>query len=449
MGDWSQSPLTREAIALVEVGHTDVRPHTARLLVFAFLLLTAAVPAYELFASAEGATAWQYLRDLVPNARAESTAAGAGAASPSRGLGAIGLTAWRRLIAGNRAVLAGLHGFEEALEDESSVSRALRPTTQLWMGRLTGAGNDRVYLGRDRWLFYQADVEHVMGPGFLDPSAERRRAAAASEWTAVPETDPVRAIQAFKTQLDARGIALVVMPTPVKPSIHPEQLTPRFDGRGPVVTNASYGRFVEALRARGVLVFDPAEAIVQARRASDAPQYLVTDTHWRPEVMEMVADRLAEFVRANVQLPPGTTVYSTAPIDVSATGDLAAMLDLPEGQTWLQPDRVTVRRVFDSTGAPWRPSHQAEVLLLGDSFTNIYSLASMRWGDAAGFAEHVSRALRLSVDRIVQNDAGAYATREMLHASPDRLIGKRVVVYQFATRELSFGDWKVFGDSGQ
>lgn len=432
----SQSPLTREAIALVEVGHTDVRPRTARLLVFAFLLLIAAVPAYELSSGAEDAAAWRYLRDLVPNARAEAASVGSGSAG--------GLGAWRRLIAGNRAVLAALHGFEEALEDESSVSRALRPNTQLWMGRLTGAGNDRVYLGRDGWLFYQADVEHVMGPGFLDPSAERRRAAAAQEWTAVPHTDPVRAILAFKRQLDAAGIALVVMPTPVKPSIHPERLTSRYDDAAPAVTNQSYGRFVETLRARGVLVFDPAEAIVQARRAAGAPQYLATDTHWRPEAMEMVADRLAEFVHAQTQLPPGTTPYRTEAIEVSASGDLAVMLDLPERQAWLEPDRVTVRRVLDSSGAPWRPSRQADVLLLGDSFTNIYSLASMQWGDAAGFAEHVSRALGRPVDRIVQNDAGAYATRELLHRSPDRLSGKRVVVYQFATRELSFGDWRVF-----
>jgi hypothetical protein len=427
----NQSPLTREAIALVEVGHTDVRPRTARLLVGAFLLLTAAVPAYELSSPMEGTTAWQYLRDLVPNARAEATAiADAGA--------------WSRLIAGNRAVLAGLHGFEEALEDESIVSRALRPNTQLWMGRLTGAGNDRVYLGRDGWLFYQADIEHVMGPGFLDPSAERRRAAAAHEWTVVPHTDPARAILTLKAQLDARGVALVVMPTPVKPSIHPEKLTARYDDRVPAVTNPSYSGFVESLRARGALVFDPTEAIVEARRPAGAPQYLATDTHWRPEVMEMVAERLAEFIQANVQLPPGTTAYRTEAVSVSASGDLAVMLDLPDGQTWLEPERVTVRRVLDASGAPWRPSRDAEVLLLGDSFTNIYSLASMRWGDAAGLAEHVSRALRRPVDRIVQNDAGAYATRELLHRSPDRLIGKRVVIYQFATRELSFGDWKIF-----
>jgi alginate O-acetyltransferase complex protein AlgJ len=67
----------------------------------------------------------------------------------------------------------------------------------------------------------------------------------------------------------------------------------------------------------------------------------------------------------------------------------------------------------------------------------------------AGFAEHLSRALRRPVDRIVQNDAGAYATRAQVHGSPLRLAGKRVVIYQFAARELSFGDWKIFENSSQ
>ncbi len=84
------------------------------------------------------------------------------------------------------------------------------------------------------------------------------------------------------------------------------------------------------------------------------------------------------------------------------------------------------------------------MLVLGDSFSNIYSLGSMGWGESAGFAEHVSYALGRAVDRIVQNDDGAYATREQLQrGGPERLAAKRVVIWQFAARELASGDWKV------
>jgi alginate O-acetyltransferase complex protein AlgJ len=119
------------------------------------------------------------------------------------------------------------------------------------------------------------------------------------------------------------------------------------------------------------------------------------------------------------------------------------MLDLPGWHEWPPPETVWITRVVDAGGAPWRPSRHADVLLLGDSFTNIYSLETMGWGTAAGFAEQLSRALRRPVDRIVQNDAGAFATRALLRRDPGRLTATRVVVHQFATRELSFGDWQV------
>ena len=41
------------------------------------------------------------------------------------------------------------------------------------------------------------------------------------------------------------------------------------------------------------------------------------------------------------------------------------------------------------------------------------------------------------------NDQAAFATREMLARDTGRLKITRVVVYQFAERELAFGDWKI------
>ncbi len=62
-------------------------------------------------------------------------------------------------------------------------------------------------------------------------------------------------------------------------------------------------------------------------------------------------------------------------------------------------------------------------------------------------AEQLSFALNRPVDTILRNDDGAYATREMLSRElaqgEDRLAGKKVVVWQFAARELAVGDWKL------
>ena len=50
------------------------------------------------------------------------------------------------------------------------------------------------------------------------------------------------------------------------------------------------------------------------------------------------------------------------------------------------------------------------------------------------------------MDRIAINAGGAWSARERLadelRRGSDRLAGKRVVVYEFAARELTSGDWR-------
>jgi alginate O-acetyltransferase complex protein AlgJ len=60
----------------------------------------------------------------------------------------------------------------------------------------------------------------------------------------------------------------------------------------------------------------------------------------------------------------------------------------------------------------------------------------------------LSLALGQPLDRLVINAGGAHSARQELArelaSGRDRLAGKRVVIYQFAARELAFGDWKLF-----
>lgn len=430
--------LSREAIARRDLGHTIVSPVTVRVLVAFFLTLAIGVPIAEVLAvrarSADGAiSAWSHLSQVPGEIRSYLTGANAKAQSSSL---------WQRLVSTNRIVLAGLSGFERTLEDESLIGRSLRPPAQIVMTGWLHAGNERVYPGRDGWLFYRQDVEYITRPGFLDPAQIRRRIASAPEWTDPPQPDPREAIVQFKRDLDDRGITLVVMPTPLKPGVHPERLARRYANVTGILENPSYGALVEDLKRAGVVVFDPSAALAAAR-GSD-PQYLATDTHWRPETMESVAGLVGDFILAQAPLPvmddPGYTIER---VEVRNSGDIARMLDLSDDATLFPPEGVWLRRVLQPDGSLWRSSREADVLVLGDSFSNIYSLESMGWGTSAGFVEQLSYSLKRPVDRLTQNDQGAFATRATLQRDPSRLDGKRVVIYQFAVRELADGDWKL------
>ena len=219
-------------------------------------------------------------------------------------------------------------------------------------------------------------------------------------------------------------------------------LASRYSSSPRVLDNPSFSTFVEHLRRDGVLVFDPSDHLSAARQSD--PQYLATDTHWRPEAMESVAASLGEFVTEHAGLPEAVDPdYRVERLEVGGLGDTARMLDLPAGSDLFDRETVWVRRVLHQDGSLWRSSRDADVLLLGDSFTNIYSLESMGWGTSSGLAEQLSFNLRRPIDRLVQNDQGSFATRAMLLHDATRLNGKRVVIYQFAARELTDGDWKV------
>jgi alginate O-acetyltransferase complex protein AlgJ len=108
---------------------------------------------------------------------------------------------------------------------------------------------------------------------------------------------------------------------------------------------------------------------------------------------------------------------------------------------------VTTQRILTFESRPWRSDPDAQVLLLGDSFANIYSVDRLGWGAGAGLAEQLSYYLQQPVDKIALDAGGSHASRQALarelEAGNDRLAGKKVLVYQFAVRELAFGDWKL------
>jgi alginate O-acetyltransferase complex protein AlgJ len=480
----SQKGLRREEIARIEVGHTEITRAQAWCLVLAFLGVIVAVPVMQavhevrLHRAGRRATATPGVAGILPSVpRAVRLCVGAGATE------ADGPAA--RLFEANRLLLRDMRRYEDALAADSFLTSALVPPVQWGLTALLGAGNEQVSVGRGGWLFFRPGIDGLTGPGFLEPRRLAARRRSGSEWQPAPQPDPVLGVLHFQAQLAARGIRLVLVPAPSKAAVHPERLSRRYPGGGAPLRNRSYGRFVRevtdpdlflrerlpacarlaedpafrhygraietiraaapALRREPALVFIPAPALAAAARATGRPRFLAADTHWTPEAMGAVAHGLARFLEDRLGIAPGDrTRWKRTAVETAHRGDLAVMLKLPAGRTLYRPQRVTVQQVSDGKWL-WRPDPRADILLLGDSFTNVYSLAAMGWGEAGGLAEQLSVELRRPLDVVARNSDGACATRRMLARElargRDRLAGKRVVVWQFAARELAAGDW--------
>ena len=439
----TQRPLSREDMAQIEVGHTEISPRLARFLTVFFFAAILLVPAgqhvrefLQWWAGQRPAPvpqAWDILRSARDAVHTWRTST---------------LAPYDRMFAVNRGLLREIQHYEARLEEEAWLTRRVLPPAQLVLSRVFGVGNEKVYLGRGDWLFYRPEIEYLTGHGFLTPRQLARRAASSNAWTPPPQPDPMQAIVQFRAQLATRGIDFILLPVPGKASVHAEHFARAFAHDTPVLRNRSYRNFMRALKAKGIRVFDPADRLAAFARTHGASAYLVTDTHWTPAAMESIAAALAEELRPLLPTAPAVAAFRRDTATVAYLGDLGKMLKLPDDSRWPAPETIEIHPVRPVVGgAAWAPDPAADVLLLGDSFANIYALESMGWGASAGLAEHLALALNRPVDALRRNDAGAHATREMLArelvGGRDRLAGKKVVVWEFAARELAQGDWKL------
>jgi hypothetical protein len=333
----------------------------------------------------------------------------------------------------NKAALAAMKSFEDRLLENSILPRNLASATQDVLANQLGAGTEQVYPGRDHWLFFRPDIEYAGGVNFMRAQAKK--------------TNPVEAIVEFHRELAERGIQLIVLPAPTKATIYPEKFSRRYKPEDALLQNPGFADFCTQLEEAGVKIFDTAPLLAEAKTKSEKPLFLPGDTHWSPEGVQIVADALAKELEP--LLPPAKDqakfikLYATD--NIRGTGDLTRMLKL-QGESAARHDPpVSVMEIHPNDRMT--RINPTDILFLGDSYANIFSLEAMGWGKRAGLIEQLEFRLSRSIERITINDNGAYATRRELWrrtaAGQNPLGATRVVIYEFAARELLFGDWRM------
>lgn len=432
-------PPSREESAKIEIGHTTVSRRLAIVITLLFAAIITTVPVMQQVADLDGFldgernSAWPQSLDIV-RSLGEFPA----------GEKDVGLI--RTVLRRNAFILEQIKTYETRLENQSMLTKKILGPSQELLSRYSGVGNEKAYLGRDQWLYYRPDVDYVIGPAFLNERVIRRRALSGNTLSTVVHPDPVPAILDFHKQLAQRGVELVLVPVPAKPGIVSEPLSGKPQQQP--LQNPSFENFKDQMAAHGVALFDPAPILAGKVGASEASSYLITDTHWTPDGMDAVAEELAEFLKNRYfDQNADAVVFERAPKVWSNDGDIATMLKLPEDSTLFPRETVTLQQVQPVDGVDSGETEQSEILLLGDSFVNIYSAKELGWGERAGLAEQLEFYLQRPVDRLARNDNASYATREMLRDAVAQgqqpLESKKVVIWEFAVRELASGNWKV------
>jgi hypothetical protein len=368
-----------------------------------------------------------------------------------------------------------LRQFEHTLAEKSWFQQKLRPKVQRFLFATLQDTGAKAVLGRDRWLFYRPDLRYVLEPDRPETGATDSKWVQPSDGRTHRESVQ-KAIIRFRDQLKERGITLVVMPVPGKPSVYPDQVTRRAAGderqfRSPTLN------LIEGLQRQGVVTVDLFAAFQTARgagaRASNNPLYLAQDTHWTPLGAQIAAHTVAARLSELNFAPPIAKEFRTQRVAVTRWGDVLDMMQIPVLRGRFAAETVECLQVLDPALGPMvpdasappgtccYPGQQASVLVLGDSFCRIYqypepqslgelpaaaatkgageSSAKRLLPGSAGFISHLALALKSPVDAIVSDGGAATDVRRKLGTNPEILEGKKVVVWEFVERDIALG----------
>jgi len=375
-----------------------------------------------------------------------------------------------------RPTAKNLRQFEHTLEEKSWFQQKLRPDMQRLLFQMLHDTGSKGVLGREQWLFYRPDLRYLVDPDRPETGAND------SKWV-----EPVanrshresveRAIVRFRDQLKERGIALVVVPVPGKPSVYPDQVTRRKIGKQQQLQSPTR-KLIEALRREGVPTVDLFAAFSSARAddrevKTNSPLYLACDTHWTPQGAQLAAHVVAAQLRDLKLAPEAAKEFQTQRVSVARWGDILDMMQIPGLREAFPPEKVECDQVLDPMSGPLVPTASdrpgtyrypgqgTSVLVLGDSFCRIYQFpepqslgdtpASTALGQkdesvtkrllpgSAGFISHLALALKSPVDAIVSDGGASTDVRRKLSTNPEILEGKKVVIWEFVERDIALG----------
>ncbi len=339
-----------------------------------------------------------------------------------------------------------LRAFESEI-DKAPYAEAIRQRTQAKLTAWFGEGNTKTVVGDKGRLYYQAAIDGLIGYGPLKPEPDSvMKDPDRPTWN-----QPLPVIKKFANQLKERGIELMLVPVPVKPMIYPEDISGG-QSAGPV-HHRDQEKFYTELREAGVEVVDLSNLFWSMKKDGDV--FLNQDTHWTPDAMQRAAAEIAAKIKSKPWFAEvkGDLQVDEKILQRTQEGDLVEMLDLTESSQVFASESQSLKVINDRTsGLRLAKARQSPIVLLGDSFVNIYDDPKRGFNDptwkgkdeldsepliGAGFAQHLAAELQTPLDVYTANGGGATAVRkEFADRADNQVRAKKMVVWVLASRDL-------------
>lgn len=245
------------------------------------------------------------------------------------------------------------------------------------------------------------------------------------------EDNQIHTIIAYGRALEAHDIDFLVVPIPMRLDLYPERLPniTREDAyRG---GNRGMMRFMLELTKQGVEIVD-LYGVFQEKLYAENPDddyelYFQREYHWTQRAVHLASEAMATVISDRESYSPGSLREGVdflireerEPWDIiSATGK--------------ETVELLFRKVEKQDGSrAFAPNRESEILLLGDSFMLLFR---ERNSDLAG---QLSAKLRQPLDRIAMSGGSAKRVWQSVARRRNQLAGKKLVVWNFASRVLT------------
>ena len=320
----------------------------------------------------------------------------------------------------NQSLNEHLKSFEKNLETAFFAETPRKLTQSTLSLSPLKEGNRNVRIGKDGWLFLDDAIESLTGQGpFHDEPFPFKKDG----------NSPVDAIKRFADQLDNFGARLILVSIPSKAMIYPEKINHNI--KGPI-SHPDAQRLVSELNSLPNLdVLDLTRSLFNLKK--DKKVFLKQDTHWTPEAMEEAAKIIANHIKSMDINIDKVNLNPKQKEERKAYGDLVEKINIWDGA--FNQESVIAKPIKGNTR-----DRNSEIILLGDSFTNIYSSnEGLGWGNNAGLPEHIASNVGTPIDVISINGGGATEVRKKLaqrRGSSEDMKNKKVVIWAITCRDL-------------
>lgn len=313
------------------------------------------------------------------------------------------------------------------------------PEESAFLEKCKALGNSGTTItGRDGYLFSGTELQRLAQ--LEDPNAASIRTATA-------------AIAHYHNQLKAKGIQLVFVPLPPKAVVFPDKIAKdlkiKIKGqKKPARLDSSLQAAYETLRAKGVRVIDPTDALLGSRENKKAgPIFPKTGPVWSPRAAAATAGLIAEGLKgakwANQPGKNGPLISESATLSYTGplTTSTAAMETLALRNIGRSADGKMRSVTFSQGGNP--------LALIGDSSLLAWREANNPAGSSGAFAslaDQLAYELQTTPDLFQGKTDGRNAARQRILRETTNgrnpLSSTKVLVWVIQATDFALSDWK-------